>query len=306
MVQVDTMNEFSSISVVIPTFNRADMLAKVLSSYLEPAVVGEVLIVDDGSQDQTAALVEGFTHTDSRICLLRHERNKGRTFARNTGIAHARGNLVLFSEDDLALAPGSLETLVSHMQETDADIIAGRRIWIRIGETAQQALARANRNRRPVVNIRLMDHNSHAITPTDVQVPLVDATMLVRREVLDRVQFADCYPGNAWREESDFQLTAQEQGFKVVFCPHALFYHYDRAMAGRGRNRLKSDLIYLRWIFQNNLTFLRRHREYLRQTLPESLLLGSPLLTSLLYIAYRSVWLTQAEIRRIWHSRTQA
>jgi glycosyltransferase involved in cell wall biosynthesis len=292
-----------SVSVIIPTYNRADILAKVLPSYLQFEEVSEVLVVDDGSRDRTAEVVTGFAARDARVKLLQHPANRGMTFARNTGIENATGDLVLFSEDDLALAPGSLSTLAEHMAATGANIIAGRRIWMRIGESEERALARANSRRWPVVNRRLLEHYSHAMTPDDVPASLVNATMLVRREVLAQVQFANCYLGNAWREESDFQLTAQERGFKVVFCPHAIFYHYDRAIAGRGRNRLKSDLVYLYWIYRNNLTFLRRHREYLRREMPEALLLGSPLLTNLVYIVYRSALLTQTEVRRAVLSR---
>jgi GT2 family glycosyltransferase len=191
------------------------------------------------------------------------------------------------------------------MQQSGADIIAGRRIWMRIGESQEQALARADSQRWPVVNTRLMEHYSHAVTPDDVAAPLVNATMLMRREVLETVQFANCYPGNAWREESDFQLSAQAQGFKVAFCPHALFFHYDRAIAGRGSNRLRSDLRYLYWIYRNNLTFLRRHRDYLRRELPEALILNSPTLTNLVYILYRGALLAQTEIRRAVLSRRQ-
>lgn len=288
----------TSVSVIIPTYNRAEMLAQVLPSYLEFGAVGEVLIVDDGCTDGTADLATGLAQADPRVKLLSHPTNRGMTFARNTGIESVQGDLVLFSEDDLSLAPGSLDVLVKHMQQSDADIIAGRRIWMRIGESQEQALGRANSRRWPVVNTRLMEHYSHAIAPDDVAVPLVNATMLVRREVLATVQFANCYPGNAWREESDFQLTAQEQGFKVMFCPHALFFHYDRAIAGRGSNRLKSDLRYLYWIYRNNLTFLHRHWGFLRQEIPEALILNSPALTNLVYIAYRGALLAQTEVRR--------
>jgi GT2 family glycosyltransferase len=291
------------ISVIMPTYNRAEMLAKVLPSYLQFAEIGEVLVVDDGSRDHTAEVVTTFAARDARVKLLQHPANRGMTFARNTGIMAAAGDLVLFSEDDLALAAGSLTILAEHMEINGADIIAGRRIWMRIGEKEADALARANHCQWPMVNTRLMEHYSHAITTRDIEAPLVNATMLVKRVVLEKVQFANCYPGNAWREESDFQLTALAAGFKTIFCPHALFYHYDRAIAGRGRNRLKSDLIYLYWTFRNNITFLRRHQNYLQAHIPEALLFNSPVLTSVVYIIYRSALLAQTEARRAWRSR---
>lgn len=291
------------ISVIMPTYNRADILARVLPSYLQFPEVKEMLVVDDGSPDHTAQIVAALAAGDTRIKLLQHPVNRGMTFARNTGIDHATGDLVLFSEDDLELAPGSLTTLVDHMASSQADIIAGRRIWMRGGETEEQARARANRDRWPVVNKRLMEHYSHALAPGDVEAPLVNATMLVRRAVLEEVRFADCYGGNAWREESDFQLAALTKGYRVVFCPHAVMYHHDRSKAGQGPGRLRSSAFYLYWIYRNNLTFLRRHEAYLKANIPEALLLGSPLLTNFMYIGYRAAWLVQLELRRALHSR---
>ncbi|HQY93986.1 glycosyltransferase [Caldilinea sp.] len=296
----------TTISVIIPTYNRAEMLAQVLPAYLQFAEVQEVIVVDDGGADQTGEMLTAMQQGDARVVYLRHPANRGMTHARNTGIAHATGELILFSEDDLAPAPASLPVLAAHMQTAGADIIAGRRIWMRIGETEVQALARADRDRWPLVNRRLLEHYSHARTPNDMPSPLVNATMLVRRRVVQSVRFAGCFPGNAWREESDFQLRAQQAGFRVVFCPHVLFYHYDRTSAGRGRNRLKSDLVYLYWIYRNNLTFLNRHREYLAREIPESLILGQPLLTNLFYITYRTFLLIQTEARRALLSRRQA
>jgi glycosyltransferase involved in cell wall biosynthesis len=71
----------TSVSVIIPTYNRAEMLAQVLPSYLQFAVVGEVLIVDDGCTDGTADLVAGLAQVDPRIKALKHRVNQGMTYA---------------------------------------------------------------------------------------------------------------------------------------------------------------------------------------------------------------------------------
>jgi len=297
------MNSIGIVSVIIPTYERAETLDRVLPAYLRSRLIKELLVVDDGSQDQTAQIVAAHAQRDGRVRSIAHERNLGMTFARNTGILHVSGQLILFTDDDSVPDHGALETLVSHMATTEADIIAGRRIWMRIGESQEEALERASSWRWPLVNRRLLEHYSHAQTDDDVVAPLVNATMLVRREVLSKVRFAECYPGNAWREDSDFQLAAQEAGFKVFFCPHAIFYHYDRPMAGRGRNRLLADLRYLYWIFRNNLTFLKRHHTYLSENMPEALWLHSPWITTVGYVLYRGVLLAQTEVRRAWRSR---
>lgn len=287
-----------TVSVVIPTYNREEMLLSILPSYLQFDCVNEVIIVDDGSGESCRKALKENILPDPRLRLIFHPRNMGMTFARNTGVRHSTGDLVLISEDDLEPAPVSIDILAMSLYETNADIVAGRRIWMRFGESREDALSRANKNKHPPVNTRLMEVNSHAIIAKPVEVPLVNATMLIRRHVFERVGFADCYPGNAWREESDFQLSALEQGYRIVFCPDAIFYHHDRRQIGRGRNRIVSNLRVLYWIHHNNRIFLERHFDYLMQNYPESLWFRSTLLTSIGYTAYRSYWLIKSEARR--------
>ena len=292
------------ISVVVPTFNRAEMLCSVLPSYLASPAVTEVIVVDDAGADNTQARLEPMLRAEPRLRYLRNERNLGALGTRNRGFAAAASDWVLQGEDDLALMPGAIECLIAHAQATHADIIAGRRIWLRLGESPEAALARAAGNRRPPLNEWLMDFNSHAAPPDDVETPLLDATMLIRRTVFERVQYHVPYAGQStWREESDFQISALELGYKLVFCPHAVTFHYSRASQSFGRNRIKGTAVYAYRVYRNNLAFLRRHRAYLRTHCHKALLLGSPELSALLYGGYRTAWLLAAEVLRFIRAR---
>jgi GT2 family glycosyltransferase len=301
------MLDSPQVSVVIPTYNRAQYLCAILPSYLNSRPVREVIIVDDASTDDTYAKIQEMMSVDQRIQYLRNGRNCGAPASRNVGAAYACSEWILESEDDLELGEHCLETLVAHAQLKGAGIIAGRRVWMRLGETPQAALTRATRNRKPPFNERLLDHNSHAVTTDDIDSPLVDGTMLIRCEVFHQVQYYELYGGqSSWREESDFQLSALEQGFKVVFCPHAVTFHHSRASQSFGKNRWKGTAVYAYRVYWNNLTFLRRHQDYLRRNLPKSLLLGSPLATALVYGAYRAAWLMTVETIRKWRNRKRA
>jgi GT2 family glycosyltransferase len=298
------MGYSSSVSVVIPTFNRVEMLCCVLPSYLNSPVVQEVIIVDDASTDHTGQEIGNLATREPRLHYVRNERNLGAPASRNRGALLAHSEWVLESEDDLALGEKCVETLLEHGQKARADIIAGRRVWMRLGETQEQALERASLNRRPLFVARLLEHNSHAITQDDVETPLLDGTMLIRRKILEQVWYYEPYGGQStWREESDFQLSALEKGCKLVFCPHAVTFHYSRASQSFGRNRLQGDVIYAYRIFRNNLIFLRRHQDYLRANIPQSLVFGSPLMTGLAYGLYRAAWLFAAEIIRMARAR---
>ena len=97
-----------TVSVIIPTYNRAHLLRRAVQSVLNQSYKElEIIIVDDASIDTTPELVKGID--DERIVYLRHESNKGGSAARNTGIKHARGNYICFLDDDDFWLPKKLE-----------------------------------------------------------------------------------------------------------------------------------------------------------------------------------------------------
>ena len=95
------------VSVVVPTHNRSGLLAQTLHSVLwQRGVDLEVLVVDDGSADDTAEMVAGLA--DPRIRLLRHDHPQGVSAARNRGVAAASGRWLAFCDDDDLWAPDKL------------------------------------------------------------------------------------------------------------------------------------------------------------------------------------------------------
>ena len=97
-----------SFSIVIPTYNRARLLPRALDSVLAQTFDDfELLVVDDASTDDTAAVAASYE--DPRISYLRLEENGGVANARNAGIASARGTFVCFLDDDDEYLPRFLE-----------------------------------------------------------------------------------------------------------------------------------------------------------------------------------------------------
>ena len=95
------------VSVIIPTFNRAYILAEAIQSVLDQTYPHfELIVVDDGSTDNTTDVVNSFR--DSRVHLIQHAKNKGVAAARNTGMAGARGDLVSFLDSDDLWDPDKL------------------------------------------------------------------------------------------------------------------------------------------------------------------------------------------------------
>lgn len=103
------------ISVIMPTYNRAHLLPRAIQSVLDQAPDEmQFVIVDDGSQDDTPAVVAAVQ--DSRIDYVRLDRNRGIGYARHTAISHVRGDLVAFIDSDDLWLPGKLALQLRLMQ----------------------------------------------------------------------------------------------------------------------------------------------------------------------------------------------
>ncbi|HHY50417.1 MAG TPA: glycosyltransferase family 2 protein [Alphaproteobacteria bacterium] len=111
------------VSVIMPVFNRADHVATALRSLLAQTHEDfEVLVVDDGSTDNTCDIVRSLD--DGRIRLIATGENRGPSAARNTGVTAARGDIVAYLDSDNWADPEWLETLVGAFALlTDADAV---------------------------------------------------------------------------------------------------------------------------------------------------------------------------------------
>ena len=95
------------ISVVIPTYNRAELICRAIDSVLDQSYQNlEIIVVDDHSQDNTADIVKGID--DRRIQYHCHPNNQGGSAARNTGIKLARGQYIAFLDSDDVWLPQKL------------------------------------------------------------------------------------------------------------------------------------------------------------------------------------------------------
>ena len=99
------------VSVIIPTYNRALKTARAVSSVLYQTVADvEILVVDDGSKDDTSTVVMDMMKTEPKLSLVRCEERGGVTEATRLGIEHARGPLITILDSDDMIFPSSLST----------------------------------------------------------------------------------------------------------------------------------------------------------------------------------------------------
>jgi len=129
------------VSVIIPTYNRADLLPRAIRSALTQTFKDfELIIVDDGSTDNTEALVKGFIKEDDRIRYI-YQKNQGESEARNTGLLNARGRYIAFLDSDDEWLPSKIEKQLNLFKKS----IFGERLGF-VGCNAYVIKAQKSRN----------------------------------------------------------------------------------------------------------------------------------------------------------------
>lgn len=113
------MSDYPLISIVIPFFNRESTLKYCVNSILNQEYENwELILVDDGSNDNSALVCKAFVASDSRIKYF-YQKNQGAGPARNLGIEHASGNWITFVDSDDAIMPNHLTQLVDYGDNCD-------------------------------------------------------------------------------------------------------------------------------------------------------------------------------------------
>lgn len=162
------------VSVIIPTRNRADLLSEAIASVLSQTFRDfELIVVDDGSTDHTAAVVNSFA--DQRILYHRQE-SLERGAARNRGVALSQGEYITFLDDDDWFLPRKLEVQVQQLdREPDLGMVISG--WDRVNETG--VIVRSDRpwlhHPQPVLKDWLFEAMAHV------------AAVLIRRPWFERV-----------------------------------------------------------------------------------------------------------------------
>jgi glycosyltransferase involved in cell wall biosynthesis len=234
------------VSIVIPTRNRAGYLDVALGSLAaqDPEVAHEIVVVDDASEDDTAAVAE---RHGARV--VRQSSQHGLNAGRNAGIRHTSAPLVAFLDDDIRVAPTWLRALRDGAaRHTAADAFGGP-IHARLEGPAPRS---CGRERPPITSLEL--------GPADREAPMVwGANFAVRRAALERLGGFDeaigGHPaGEPWLhgDEEDWLRGLQAAGGRIVYLADAAVEHrragddarlraLARAAYHRGRYARRSD-----------------------------------------------------------------
>jgi glycosyltransferase involved in cell wall biosynthesis len=211
------------LSVILPTFNRADSLKRALAALLrQTAMPGtyEILVVDNNCTDGTAAVVRGLA--DPRVRLIPEPR-QGLSFARNAGIAAARAPIVAFTDDDVEVAPDWVDTIVTTLaRHPGVDGVGGRVL------PAWQHGRPPWLTREHWAPLALQDHgDARRVFDRAAPIGLIGANVAFRRGVFDRIGTFSPHvqrvkDGIGSTEDHELLTRLYEAGGRMLYQPKLL------------------------------------------------------------------------------------
>jgi glycosyltransferase involved in cell wall biosynthesis len=211
------------VSIVVCTRNQHKSLGRLLGSvdsqHVPENVSWELVVVDNGSTDDTGRVVAEFVKCGKGNARLVHERRRGKSFALNRGVAASSGKIIAFTDDDVILGENWLEILSAEfVRDRELQGLGGR---VELYDNLDLPIAvRLSRERK---RIRYDEFDAQYI-------PIIGANWAFRRAIVDRLGGFDTNlgPGSAIgavAEDVDFLYRALKADAKVLYSPDVIVYH---------------------------------------------------------------------------------
>lgn len=201
------------VSVIVPVYNVENYLESCLESLKNQTHRNfEVLIIDDGSKDNSSIIAKQFCESDNRFKYT-YQENKGLGGARNTGISIAKGRYVTFLDSDDKFPKTAISTLIRHADENNSEVVLGRPMWEKNGELKETYLD------------NIFDKNYFLKSKDCAYVCLV-TSQLICKKIIDKhnILFLEKVTG----EDVEFSLNLQKQIRGIHIITDITYYRTER------------------------------------------------------------------------------
>lgn len=220
------------VSIIIPIYNKWQFTYNCLQAILKNTnnINYEVIIVDNGSTDETNLLIEKVDN----IIYLKNEKNLGFAKACNQGAKIAQGEYLLFLNNDTVALPLWLNVLIDELKQNSNTGIVGSKL-IYPDKTIQHAGVIFSNKGEPY-HIHNKKHNLNKEANKKKRfLAITGACLAIKRNLFKQVEGFDEIYKNSY-EDIDLCLKVASLGFSIVYCPESCLYHYESMSHGRFDN----------------------------------------------------------------------
>jgi GT2 family glycosyltransferase len=260
------------ISIILLNYNGASMLAKCLPSVLKTDYDPfEVIVVDNGSRDGSLDTVSKFQTTDKRVKLVRNSSNLGFCVANNIGASYAKGEYLLFLNNDIAVEPNWLRELVKVVDGSTAIAAAQPKMLMMDKPTIIDSTGGYLTPYGTMYNRGMLKNDQDTPVRQSEVLVATGAALLVRRDTFLKVGKFD--PRFfIYNEELDLCWRIWLSGLTVVCVPASVVYH---ALGWTTRALPSKNAFMFYYGHRNYINTLFKNlslRHFLRYAIPYSLL----------------------------------
>jgi len=255
------------IDVIIPTRNRVNTLKLVLPTYFKQELLGKIIIIDDASTDDLRNEVKIFLKDHPNLIYKRFDKRIYIPKARNEGLKLSSAEYIFMGEDDVFLEDNHLKILFEQLEKYQADLIAGRRIYIGENQSFQEAKENADKDKNSIFTKFPFEGYFERYFDKDIiNPPYLHSNSLIKRRVFEKVLYDPWYIGNAFREDLDFFLNCLANDFKMVLTNKTSCYHFKGKINKKGGARLKR-LNYEYYVWKNTFYCFSKNKKVLKEKL---------------------------------------
>src|SRR5215831_12918444 len=216
-------------SIVIPVYNQV-FYTRVCLASLECLHDGvEVIVVDNGSTDETPQALVAWAEQGCNYHVLRHNENLGFARACNAGVTAAKGEFIVFLNNDTFVLPGWLDNLLEPFSDPSI-VITGSRLLYPNGHVQHAGVAFDDLGPRHIF-VGLPGDSPVVLEQRDYQV-VTGAAMAIRASEFRRLGGFDTSYHNTY-EDVDLCLRVRRDGGRVVYVPTSVAYHFESMTEGR-------------------------------------------------------------------------
>ena len=209
------------ISIIIPVYNVEKYLRECLDSCVNQTLKDiEIICVDDASPDNSIKILEEYSQKDSRIKILRHEKNRNLGAARNTGLANATGEYIWFVDSDDYIDTKACQILYDAIKEFDVNMLCFSALKFVDTEKKRQFIydkyyhqgIQINKIYHPKTNWRKIRFSNLNVSA---------CMYLTKRNVIQNFRFRE----GVWHEDTDFTPILLSSVDSFCYIPYTAYFY---------------------------------------------------------------------------------